>query len=67
MSPRFLRHAPLILVDFPGPESLKQIYGTFNKGMLKKLSPDLRKYHEGLTEAMVTFYCAAQQQFTSDM
>lgn len=30
LSERFLRHAPLIFVDFPGPESLKQIFGTFN-------------------------------------
>lgn len=37
LSPRFLRHCPLILVDFPGPESLRQIYGTFNKAMFKKI------------------------------
>ena len=27
---RFLRHAPLIMVDYPGELSLGQIYGTFN-------------------------------------
>jgi dynein heavy chain 1 len=38
---RFLRHCPLILVDFPGYESLTQIYGTFNRGMLKR-TPQLK-------------------------
>lgn len=55
MSNRFLRHCSLILVDFPGPESLRQIYGSFNKGILKKV-PSLRSYSEALTEAMVEFY-----------
>lgn len=32
---RFLRHAPVLLVDFPGPVSLTQIYGTFNRALLK--------------------------------
>jgi dynein heavy chain 1 len=32
---RFLRHAPVLLVDFPGPISLTQIYGTFNRALLK--------------------------------
>jgi dynein heavy chain 1 len=32
---RFLRHAPVLLVDFPGPSSLTQIYGAFNRALLK--------------------------------
>jgi dynein heavy chain 1 len=32
---RFMRHAPVLLVDFPGPVSLHQIYGTFNRALLK--------------------------------
>lgn len=55
LSDRFLRHAPIIFVDFPGPESLKQIYGTFNRAMLKKV-PALKNYADPLTEAMVDFY-----------
>jgi dynein heavy chain 1 len=55
MSDRFLRHAPLIFVDFPGPESLKQIYGTFNRAMIQR-TPVLRNYADPLTEAMVEFY-----------
>ena len=27
LSPRFLRHTPVLLVDFPLPPSLRQIYG----------------------------------------
>lgn len=52
---RFLRHCPLILVDFPGEESLKQIYGTFNRAMMKKVL-HLRNFAEPLTNAMVSFY-----------
>lgn len=66
LSDRFLRHAPLIFVDFPGPESLKQIYGTFNRAMLKRV-PVLRNCADPLTEAMVEFYSRSQQHFTADM
>jgi len=45
----------LILVDFPGPESLRQIYGTFNRAMLKRV-PSMRNLADPLTEAMVDFY-----------
>lgn len=66
LSDRFLRHAPLIFVDFPGPDSLKQIYGTFNRAMLKK-KPHLKSFGDPLTEAMVDFYTQSQQHFTADM
>ncbi len=66
LSNRFLRHAPLILVDFPGPESLRQIYGTFNRAMLKRV-PALKGYADSLTNAMVDFYTETQQHFTADM
>ncbi|EAR94592.2 dynein heavy chain, cytoplasmic protein (macronuclear) [Tetrahymena thermophila SB210] len=66
LSARFLRHTPLILVDFPGPESLKQIYGTFNRAMLKKV-PHLRNLAEPLTNAMVEFYTRSQLHFTADI
>ena len=52
LSLRFLRHTPLIFVDFPGRESLLQIYGTFNRAMLKRV-PTLRSLAGPLTEAMV--------------
>jgi dynein heavy chain 1 len=65
LSHRFLRHAPLLYVDFPSPNSLKQIYGTFNRALLKMV-PDLRNLDEPLTDAMVEFYLASQKRFTPD-
>ena len=56
---RFLRHVPVIYVDYPGPHSLNQIYGTFNRAMLR-LVPNLRAYSDPLTEAMVEFYTKSQ-------
>lgn len=66
LSHRFLRHAPLIMVDYPGEVSLKQIYGTYNRALLKVI-PTLRAYAEPLTDAMVSFYLASQKRFTSDI
>ncbi|SCO85337.1 probable dynein heavy chain, cytosolic [Fusarium oxysporum] len=63
MGARFLRHAPLIMVDYPGELSLNQIYGTFNSAVLK-IVPSLRGYSEALTHAMVRFYLESQQRFT---
>ncbi|KAJ6144523.1 hypothetical protein N7470_008418 [Penicillium chermesinum] len=64
MAERFLRHAPLIMVDYPGELSLNQIYGTFNSAVLKIL-PLLRGYSEALTKAMVQFYLESQSRFTA--
>lgn len=66
MSHRFLRHAPLLLVDFPAKQSLKQIYRTFNGGMMK-LFPNLKGEADALTEAMVELYLENQSRFTTDM
>ena len=66
LSHRFLRHAPLIMVDYPGEISLKQIYGTYNRALLKVV-PNLRAYAEPLTDAMVEFYLASQKRFTTDI
>lgn len=63
MGARFLRHAPLIMVDYPGEQSLHQIYGTFNSAVLK-IIPSLRGYAEPLTQAMVRFFLDSQQRFT---
>jgi dynein heavy chain 1, cytosolic len=61
---RFLRHAPLIMVDYPGELSLNQIYGTFNTAVLK-IIPLLRGYAGALTKAMVQFYLDSQAKFTA--
>ena len=49
-------------VDYPGHQSLMQIYGTFNRAMLR-LVPSLRTYADPLTEAMVDFYLMSQVNF----
>ncbi|CAG8454634.1 4044_t:CDS:10, partial [Ambispora gerdemannii] len=63
---RFMRHAPLVMVDYPGSLSLNQIYGTFSRAMLKVV-PNLRAYAEPLTAAMVDFYLMSQRHFTPDI
>ncbi|KAI9105868.1 dynein heavy chain [Phlyctochytrium arcticum] len=65
LSHRFLRHSPVVMVDYPGEESLVQIYTTFSKAMLKVI-PALRGYSQALTAAMVDFYLESQKQFTAD-
>ena len=66
LSHRFLRHAPLLMVDYPGELSLTQIYNTFSRATLK-LVPSLRGYSEALTSAMVEFYLRSQRRFTPDI
>jgi dynein heavy chain 1 len=66
LSHRFLRHAPLVMVDYPGEVSLKQIYGTYVRAILKVV-PNLRGHADPLTDAMVTFYLVSQKRFTTDM
>ncbi|KAG9288876.1 hypothetical protein G9A89_001252 [Geosiphon pyriformis] len=63
---RFMRHAPLVMVDYPGSLSLNQIYSTFSRAMLK-IIPPLRAYAEPLTAAMVEFYLMSQKRFTPDI
>jgi len=63
MGHRFLRHAPLVMVDYPGEVSLHQIYGTFNSAVLKMVS-NLRGYSDALTKAMVQLYLESQARFT---
>ncbi|WWC63949.1 uncharacterized protein I303_106555 [Kwoniella dejecticola CBS 10117] len=66
LSHRFMRHAPVVMVDYPGEISLKQIYGTFNRALLKVI-PTLRGHSDALTDAMVEFYLASQKRFTADI
>ncbi|RLN48678.1 hypothetical protein BBJ28_00009539 [Nothophytophthora sp. Chile5] len=66
LSLRLLRHAPVLLVDFPSYPSLKQIYGTFNRALLK-LTPSLRSYVQPLTDAMVDVYHGNQTKFTAEI
>uniref|UniRef100_K3WUC5 Dynein heavy chain, cytoplasmic n=1 Tax=Globisporangium ultimum (strain ATCC 200006 / CBS 805.95 / DAOM BR144) TaxID=431595 RepID=K3WUC5_GLOUD len=66
ISHRLLRHAPILLVDFPSYPSLKQIYGTFNNALLK-LTPSLKSYVQPLTNAMVDVYHRNQTKFTAEI
>ena len=66
LSSRFLRLCPLVFVDFPARPSLKAIYGTFNRALLK-LVPPLRSYADALTDAMIEVYSRSQARFTPDV
>lgn len=65
LTERFIRHCPIVFVDFPAIESLQQIYSTFNRGLLKMM-PVLRSYANPLTEAMIEIYSASQKRFLPD-
>lgn len=64
LSERFLRHTCLIMVDYPGENSLKQIYLTFNLAILK-WAPNLRTYSQAITDAMIHVYRATKEKLTS--
>ena len=64
LSARFLRHSPVIMVDYPGKQSLHQIYSTFVRGVLK-CAPDLRGFADSVTQAMVEFYAKSQAKYTA--
>jgi dynein heavy chain 1, cytosolic len=66
LSSRFLRHAPLLLVDYPSESSLKQIYRCFNHALLK-LHPNLRGSVDPLNNAMVDLYRRNQVRFTAEV
>ena len=65
LSLRFLRHVPLVYVDYPGEISLKQIYGTFVRSTLERFS-NLKDHTDSLTNAMVEFFTKTQEKFTAD-
>jgi len=62
---RFLRHAPLLQVDFPSALALRQIYGTMTRAALKR-APALRSHATALAESMCLVYEASQRHFTPD-
>eukprot|EP00127_Corallochytrium_limacisporum_P003948 Clim_evm33s155 gene=Clim_evmTU33s155 len=63
---RFLRHVPVIFVDYPQKTSLQQIYGTFNRAIMR-LQPSLRGYAMPLTDAQIDLYTRCQRKYTQDM
>ncbi|OII74519.1 dynein heavy chain [Cryptosporidium ubiquitum] len=66
LSDRFLRHSPILFVDFPGKNSLNQIYSVFNRAILKPF-PNLFTYADTLTKAMVDIYDASAKTLTVDL
>ncbi|CUM64243.1 uncharacterized protein PRCAT00001838001 [Priceomyces carsonii] len=60
---RLLRHCTVIMVDYPGENSLRQIYSTFNSALLKCI-PDMRGYCHGVTEAMIKVYLETKRKLT---
>lgn len=64
MTHRFLRFAPVLLVDYPAAPSLKLIYGIFNRALLA--STPVADLADAATEAMVDTYEASRLKFTPD-
>lgn len=63
LSPRFLSHLMLIMVDYPGSSSLQHIYNTFVRATLKKV-PHLSGYAKDITNAMLDVYSRSISKFT---
>ncbi|GEQ70601.1 hypothetical protein JCM33374_g4279 [Metschnikowia sp. JCM 33374] len=55
LTERFMRHVTLVMVDYPGPVALRQIYTTFNKASLK-CAPTIRSFSDALTNSMIEVY-----------
>lgn len=66
MSPRFMRHVTIVMVNYPGETSLKLIYGTFNRASLK-CAPNLRTFADALTNAMIDVFHKNKKRFTPEM
>lgn len=66
LSDRFLRHSPVLFVDFPGKSSLNQIYSVFNRAILRPF-PSLSAHADALTGAMVDIYDASARTLTVDL
>ncbi|EMG45477.1 ro-1 Dynein heavy chain [Candida maltosa Xu316] len=62
LSERFLRHVPVIMVDYPGHTSMTQIYQTFNLAILK-CAPDLRGFAKAITQASIEVYEKTKEHF----
>jgi len=66
LSLRFMRHSPIVMVDYPSRVSLRQIYSTFNTAALRAV-PAARGYSSAITEAMIDLYLESQSRFTADI
>lgn len=66
LSSRFLRHVSLIMVDYPGKNSLMQIYNTFNTAAMK-FAPDLKGFTKFITEAMIEVYYKSREKLNQSI
>ncbi|PVH14652.1 uncharacterized protein CXQ87_002799 [Candidozyma duobushaemuli] len=63
LAERFLRHVCVVMVDYPGKNSMAQIYENFNHAALK-CAPDLRGFGKPLTSAMLDVYFGSKEKLT---
>ncbi|CAN3373628.1 hypothetical protein DIURU_005432 [Diutina rugosa] len=66
LSLRMLRHVALVVVDYPRPESMAHIYGSFVAALLK-CAPTLKSYGVALTNAMIDIYQRTKDFMTGKM
>ena len=55
LSARFARHVPVLFVGYPEQNSLRQIYGSFMRGLVHG-RPQLMPYAAPVADAMVDYY-----------
>lgn len=65
MTDRFMRHVCLVMVDYPGQTSMKQIYQSFNLATLK-CAPNLKGFAEAITDAMLQVYYESKLALTPE-
>jgi len=62
LSERFLRLCSILMIDYPSKASLKEIYLTFNRSLLK-LIPNLSGYSTEITNCMLEVYERFSKKF----
>lgn len=62
LSKRFQNKCNILMIDYPGKESLKQIYEVFSNAILRCV-PDLIGYADTLTDSMIEVYYQYKDKF----
>lgn len=65
LSARFTRHTSIVYVGYPQEQSLRQIYSTFSKAVMKEVG--LIDLCDQLSNAMIEVYMKAKAEFTQDI
>eukprot|EP00767_Chilomastix_cuspidata_P001620 gnl/Chilomastix_cuspidata/1746.p1 GENE.gnl/Chilomastix_cuspidata/1746~~gnl/Chilomastix_cuspidata/1746.p1 ORF type:complete len:4985 (-),score=1600.97 gnl/Chilomastix_cuspidata/1746:1376-14452(-) len=66
MTSRFLRHSPVLLVDFPTVESLHMIYNCFNSAVLQRFS-SASQLASSVSNSMIQVYSETRKRLTPDL